>query len=178
MAVILGLDSEVWTVIASLALVAATSALATATYFLGKSSRTHEKLVQAQTAAIETQTKSIQTQTATLVRPTIGLYEANRLSSTMATVEVRNNGLGPASFTMRISSTGWSVELPLDGKTAYHLAREERREIIFEIPATITEIDVEITYTDILRTNYSLSLGHRPVFPVEGQMQSGDSRPT
>lgn len=165
MAIILGLDSEVWTVIASIALVIATTMLATATWILGRSSGQHEMLTQAQTTAIQAQTASIETQTTALVRARIAVREVTRFSENRATIALRNNGLGPAGFRIRLSSESWSVELPVHEGTYYSLAGGDGRQYRFRIAGNIMQVDIKISYEDVLGTKYSVNIDHRRVLP-------------
>jgi hypothetical protein len=165
--IIFGLDSEVWTVISSIALVGATSALATATWILGKSSRQHERLSKAEITALQAQTKSIETQTATLVMPKIGIRTITRYSDTVASVALRNVGLGPARLKIKLSSASWSYELPIKPNKSYSLAVGENQDYAFEIPKSLTEIDVKVTFTDMLGNEYSASATGKTITQIE-----------
>jgi len=156
--VVFGLDSELWSIIASFFIFVATFALTISTTFLARSARKQEKL-------FETQTKAIVAQTKALVSPRIAIRWVKRVREDRASVLVRNVGIGPADkVIITVSWSGTSVKLP-QGVT-FLMGPGDERNVTFDLPASVSIIDsIDVECEDVLGNKFPNSIKDRTVTP-------------
>jgi hypothetical protein len=149
LSILFGLDTEVWSIIASFSIFAATSALTISTAILAWSSRKQEKLIVTQTKA--------------LIAPRIAIRRAWRITDQRAKIKIRNVGTGTA-VQVKVNVSWGNSRVDLPDREVFSMGPGDERNPAFDLPENVRRLDlIVVEFQDVLGNQLSVKSTDREV---------------